>query len=501
MMHGVNQHKKVLQFRDAVQSRDIDTYAAAALELRRWMMASDPHYPIYHFTGPESWINDPNGPIYHDGKYHLFYQFDPIVRDGLEGWQRSARCWGHAVSPDLVHWIDWPIALWPDSPEDYGGVYSGNTFIDDAGTPCAMYTGNTTGRDGRRYGILAKSRDSMLTWEKQVVMAHEQRPNLETPVHHDGFIWKSDGSWYQLIGGTTGGDNPRGAAFLWTSSDLEHWEFLNNIAPEIILGKFWELPYLIHLGGRDLFFVGHGNPCWIGSYDHIGRLFSPDDLEPYQIDTGDYYSYNLNMTDDGDPGGAHRRLMHGWITGPPSPTTTVPYWQGAHSIPRVLTLSNGNLRQEPIRELEQLRGRHYRFDGSSLSRQNALAEVHGDALEIRGILDPNVPGGKVGFKVRVSPDGREYTRVFYDPQTGEFGVDGPTLKGNRYSQRSARVPRTEITMRIFVDRSIIEVYVQDRALTARIFPTQSANGVEVFSVQGDSGIKRIDIYEMKSMWE
>ena len=80
MMHGVNQHKKVLQFRDAVQSRDIDTYAAAALELRRWMMASDPHYPIYHFTGPESWINDPNGPIYHDGKYHLFYQFDKRIK-------------------------------------------------------------------------------------------------------------------------------------------------------------------------------------------------------------------------------------------------------------------------------------------------------------------------------------------------------------------------------------------------------------------------------------
>lgn len=85
--------KEVEEFRRVVKSKDIKTFSHAALELRHYMMEHDPHLPIYHFTGPESWINDANGVIYHEGLYHLFYQFDPIV-DG----QRSARCWGHAVS-------------------------------------------------------------------------------------------------------------------------------------------------------------------------------------------------------------------------------------------------------------------------------------------------------------------------------------------------------------------------------------------------------------------
>ena len=77
----------VHRFRKVVKSKDRETYAEAALELRHWMMAHDPHFPTYHFTGPESWTNDPNGPIYYRGRYHLFYQFDPIV----EG-KRSKRC-------------------------------------------------------------------------------------------------------------------------------------------------------------------------------------------------------------------------------------------------------------------------------------------------------------------------------------------------------------------------------------------------------------------------
>jgi len=80
--------KVVQDFRDVVKTNEVAVYSRAALGLRHWMMAHDPHYPTYHFAGPESWINDPNGPIFYKGKYHLFYQFDPIVNG-----QRSLRCW------------------------------------------------------------------------------------------------------------------------------------------------------------------------------------------------------------------------------------------------------------------------------------------------------------------------------------------------------------------------------------------------------------------------
>ncbi|MCX6866745.1 MAG: hypothetical protein NTV46_11115, partial [Verrucomicrobia bacterium] len=96
----------VADYRAVVKSTDLESYSRAALAYRKWSIKNDPYRPLYHFTGVESWINDPNGPIYHDGKYHLFYQFDPQVPDGKGGWARSQRCWGHAVSCDLVHWKD-----------------------------------------------------------------------------------------------------------------------------------------------------------------------------------------------------------------------------------------------------------------------------------------------------------------------------------------------------------------------------------------------------------
>lgn len=149
--------KEVVDFRAAQKSKDVEVYSKAALDLRKWMIKNDPHRPIYHFTGPESWINDPNGPIHHKGKYHLFYQFSPII-DGAG----SKMCWGHAVGADLVHWVDRPIAIWPDTQYDRNGVFSGNTIIDDTGMPNAFYTGNVA-EHAECYGMRAWSKDGWVT--------------------------------------------------------------------------------------------------------------------------------------------------------------------------------------------------------------------------------------------------------------------------------------------------------------------------------------------------
>ena len=170
-MNGDRWPREVRDFRVAVTSRERAVFAPAARELRHWMLANDPHRPCYHFTAPEGWINDPNGPIYHQGTYHLFYQYRPVFANGSE----SEICWGHASSADLLHWEDWPVAMWPDRRYDVAGVYSGNTFIDDDGFPCALYTGNVAGH-AEAYGVLARSTDGWLTWHKHKVMDNEQRP-------------------------------------------------------------------------------------------------------------------------------------------------------------------------------------------------------------------------------------------------------------------------------------------------------------------------------------
>jgi beta-fructofuranosidase len=480
----------VRTFRRSIRSKDINTYSRAALALRRWMMDHDPHYPIYHFAGPESWINDANGVIYHKGLYHLFYQYDPILPDGT----RSERCWGHAVSKDLVHWKDWPVALWPDSPYDRKGVYSGNVIIDDEGIPTALYTGNIAGGD-EAYGMLARSTDGFLTWNKKLVMHDNQRPNDASPVHWDAQIWKSGNEWYQLIGGSTGGDDPHGAAFLWTSPDLENWELQTNIAPILHLDNFWELPYLVPLDGVHVLMVGvEHNPYWVGEYDEEKRLFTPFTKEPRSVDMGDFYAVNPHMTDDKGPTGASRRLLHAWITTPPSPTKTVPYWEGAHAIPRVLSIRNGRLWQEPIPELRVLRHNARTVEGKTVSPGKTLLlnNIWGDALEIKAEF--RIPEkGSASLRVRASADGTGGVSIWYDRGRGIFGVDDV--------ETSVPLdPDASIGLHIFVDRSIVEAYLDGHAITKVTFVDPDDQALAVFAEETAAKLVSFKAWDIRSNW-
>jgi len=478
-------------YRAVVKSKNKAIYSRAALELRKWMIKNDPHYPIYHFTGPESWINDPNGVIFHKGQYHLFYQYDPIV-DG----ERSKRCWGHAVSNDLVHWEDWPIALWPDTEYDSLGVYSGNMVIDDNGIPTVLYTGSAA--PGVTYGLMARSYDDLLTWEKNMVMDDKQRPNKSSPVHWDAQIWKDDNSWFQLIGGT---ENNKGAAHIWSSPDLENWTYCKTIYSQDY-GDYWELPYLVDFDKKYALFIGckynpdFFNPYWLGEYDKNSLTFTPDNKQPQSADNGIFYSFNLHMTDNKGPAGKKRQLMHGWITGPESPNKTVPYWQGAHSIPRVLTLKGDRLWQEPIPEIQSLRGRYY--DIKDLSKKNMLNGIKGDALELKMTFAPGT-AKRFGIKLRVSDDKKSYACVYFDAKSGTFGIDGNVLKAQ--PQKSYLKTGENVSMHIFLDRSIIEVYINGNVQTTRTFPAPDARGLEMFVENGSAELKNLEIWEMKSMWE
>ncbi len=478
----VDRSKQVREFDAVLKSKDVKAYSKAALELRRWMIANDPHRPVYHFTGPESWINDPNGPIYYKGKYHLFYQFSPMI-DG----SRSPMCWGHAVSADLVHWTDWPVAMWPDTPYDRNGIFSGNTIIDDDGIINAFYTGNV--RDHAEcYGMRAWSKDGGVTWEKKMVM--KDRPTPDSPVHWDGQVWKDGSLWYQLIGGTAEG---KGAGMLWSSPDLDHWTFIKPIfvsGP----GSFLELPYLIRLDGRYVFMCGAGgNPYWIGAYDKKLHTFTPDKPEPESFDAGDYYSFNLNMTDSKSRGG--RRIVHGWVTSPPTPTQGVPYWQGAHSIPRVISIKDGRLEIQPIREIEKLRGIERSFKDIKVSAGAAasIKDASGSALDIVATFSPG-KARRFGIIVRASADGAIGLPVWFDSATGEFGI------GDRHTK--CRVgPGEDVTVRILVDHSIVEAYAGGRAITKCTLQDPAAQFIVPFAEGGDAVLKKVEVWQMKSMWD
>ncbi len=288
------------------------------------------------------------------------------------------------------------------------------------------------------YGMQARSRDDFLTWEKKMVM--KEQPVPESPVHWDTQIWKDGDTWFQLI------------------------------------------------GGRYVLFVECGNPNWVGSYDRKEMSFTPDSPEPRYVDQGTYYSFNLHMTDDRDPGGSRRQLLHGWVTGPASPTKGVPYWQGAHSIPRIIRLQGNRLVQDPVPEIEVLRGKHHSFRGPESSDE--LKRIEGDALEIIARFHP-VTTDPFQIELRVADDGKAHAVVAFDPKSGEFGING--------RMQPSSVDQNETVMtRVFLDRSIVEVFLNGCAQTARAFPPRDARGIRIRS--GGAEISTLDIWEMNGIW-
>ncbi len=476
-------------YRSVVKSTDLEIYSKAARAYRKWSIENDPYKPLYHFTGVESWINDPNGPIYHEGRYHLFYQHDPIV-DG----KRSKRCWGHAVSEDLVHWEDWPVAIWPDSRHDKGGVYSGNSFI-HKGRLSALYTGNVGGHK-ETYGMLAWSEDGGVTFRKKMVMDNRQRPNAHSPVHWDAQVWKEGDTWCQLIGGITE-DRKQGAAWLWKSEDLENWELQRNIAPTVKHGRgrrsFWELPYLLPLNGRHVLMVGAGNPYWVGEYDAERMEFTPQ-TPTRSVDTGHYYSFNPHMVDDKGPNGSERRIMHGWARiGKPPKLTGVPYWEQAHSIPRVISVKNDRLWQEPIPELQCLRYDTQRLGKQPLASDKPvqLSSLQGDALEIVATFDRG-SAKRCGLIVRAN-DKAEGTKVWIGADN-TFGIG--RCRNTHFLNKS-----DPVELRIFVDRGVLEVYCDGVAVTHKCFAPEDDISVFAFAEGGDATLTDLEAWKMKSMWE
>ena len=233
------------------------------------------------------------------------------------------------------------------------------------------------------------------------------------------------------------------------------------------------------------------------------------------------------MVDDKGPGGAPRRLLHGWVIGARSPADTVPYWIGAHSIPRVLELSGDELIQRPIPELQALRGPVERQRDLTIApgTRGYLDHVNGDALELELTVDlSRTSAERFGAAVRMSRDGRG-ARVWYEPAGNRIGIDrllGPEqvyatpaasrrreLQGAPQKLRAPQVTAPAgtahgesgtVTLRIFVDRSILEVYCGGAALTDRLYPDPSATGLDLFAEGGVALARTVSVWPLRGAW-
>lgn len=450
--------------------------------------------PKYHFQPERNWINDPNGLIQWNGRYHLFYQHNPF------GALWGNIHWGHAVSDDLLHWEHLPLALAPAVGDyDEFGCFSG-CLVDNDGVPMIIYTGTQAAPRGgmpyTQHANLAFGSADLTKWEK-----FAGNPVIHAPLDDEltGFrdhcVWREGDEWLQIIG--SGRRGKGGVAFLYRSDDLLTWEYLHPLCEldtptfdGVGVGEMWECPQLLDLGAKHALVLSasyNDTPtrtvCLLGRYEN--RRFEPTGAQV--LDFGEASSYAPQAMRD-DKG---RTLMWGWIPeGRDDALCEVAGWSGMLSLPRVVTLrDNGRLGFAPVPELQKLRGQHHRQPSA----------IQSDSLEICAMFKPTE---RVEIGVRCSAD--ERARIFYDPQTATLGIDRshsrPADCEHDLSTLSGNYPLPAdglLTFHIFVDNSVIEVFANGEAVvTGRVYPSENGLGVVVSGGE----LCRFDAWELRGIW-
>ncbi|PKK94786.1 MAG: hypothetical protein CVV60_04635, partial [Tenericutes bacterium HGW-Tenericutes-5] len=463
----------------------------------------DPLRPTFHLTQPFGWIFDPAGAYYFNGLYHVFSYHNIYA-------QLSYNSLDHYVSEDLVHWTQWPIGPWADCELDNFGIWLMNHFLDEKGIPCIIYTGIGSNAKDRSLtqtyskaswggcGILSRSYDGLISYE-------EKKPVL-TRYHHDGHTWKEGDTWHSITSKRYGGARAGtlgDAVMLWSSKDLETWEELGEIFAQQKYPHSWdktggmEFPYLLSYGEKDVMILG-GFPVryWIGEFDTDQIRFIPDNQEGLLLDyTNPFHCFNPLCVDNKGPDGSERRIIMAMLNSLGGGGNSLLPWMGVHTIPRILKLEGGRLSQEPVPELQILRGEHSYWKNLPVSSKSDINISHsGDAVEIIAEFEPG-DATRFGLKFRMSEDKSRFVRIYFDSITNEFGVDGNVLhKGSGPSYITAG---KTVIMHIFIDKQMVEVFVNGQTCTTasqdRDFPGAE---IELFSEGGTSRCSKLDIWKM-----
>ncbi len=480
--------------------------------------AGDRHRPAYHYVNPESMLNDPNGLCRWQGRWHLFYQGYPP--------EDPRQHWGHAVSDDLVHWRDLPYAIYPNPERD---CFSGSTLVEDDRV-IAIYHGTEVGN------MVAVSSDPLLlNWEKVTgkpvipIAAPDDAP--WPPSVFDPCIWKKDGVYYALSAGVKD-EGPAGKAvranYLLRSPDLVHWEYLHPFVEDdrySLVGDDGACPYFWPIGNRHvLLFFSHmsGGQYLLGDYD--------TERDKFVVTHGAKFNFGASTpsgvhapsaTPDGQGG-----VIVIFNMNPGKPTRD---WNQIMTLPRRLTVDGDDLSIEPVAALAALRRGHQRLGPLELpaNREVVLRGVEGSALEIEAELDLRT-APMVELNVLRSPQRDEVTRICFYKERGfraTTWMKGRVLRpGSRQSLVSidtsysstapdalSRAPETApfwldddepLRLRVFVDRSVVEVFVNgQQALAVRVYPDRGdSTGVSLRSQGAPSLLRSLDAWTMASIW-
>lgn len=439
--------------------------AAAAAFPPQATIDADPLRPRYHLMPRRGWMNDPCAPVYFRGQYHLFFQYNP----NASVW--GDMHWAHAVSADMVHWTERPLALapTPGGPDAYG-VFTGS-MVFDKGVPTILYTcvspssaalatlwgSNPPEREQQCLAVPVGSGKRSTPVAALDVWKKRSEPVVTAPpngVHVTGFRdpvpWQeADGAYYMLL--ASGQRHVGGNVLLYKSDDLRHWHFQHVFAQGTWTGKqtedtvdsgeMWECPDFFALGDKHVLIHSTGTAdgrktVWqSGTLDRAAMRWTPE--HEGVLNHGPYYAPKTQLDAAGN------RILWGWIEETrPQADFARAGWAGCMSLPRVLTLQNDVLRFAPAAQIASLRGTVY-----AATQNQAEIVLHFK----RGTAGAELAYSSPWLQV-AQPAGS--TDVLWN---GEKVLDGADL------------PQAG-SLRCYVDHSVVEVFLDSVAvLTHRTY--------------------------------
>jgi sucrose-6-phosphate hydrolase SacC (GH32 family) len=447
--------------------------------------------PQFHFSSKRGWNNDPNGLMYYKGEYHMFYQHNPF------GWNWGNMTWGHAISRDLVHWVEQGDKLQAD---EWGTMFSGSGVVDWKNTTgfqtgdepplITIFTNagnNSRWSEGKTFtqGI-AYSNDRGRTWTKYTgnpVQGHLRLANRDPKV----IWWEETEEWVIVL------YLRESHVAFFTSPNLKRWELHS------VMESFHECPELFQLavdGDEDnkkwIHYGAHGE-YFIGEFN--GRAFERE-TEGIRYNYGNCFYASQTFSDIPEEDGRAIQIAWGRVDLPDMPFNQMMTFPVSLS----LRTTEEGLRMfaYPVEEIENIHGKEYRWKNEELKPgDNPLEDVKGNLFDIDAEIDVG-DADEVGFEINGFP-------VSYNVEKERL-IGGEGKRGDEFSsgETSASLAPVDgkISLRILVDRPSVEIFANE----GRIYmPMQavrdlSNKSLKIYAKGGSARIEELTVHEVKTIW-
>lgn len=461
--------------------------------------------PSFHLCAPIGWINDPNGFSTFNNEYHLFYQYHPY--DVVWG----PMYWGHSKTNDFIKWEQLPIALAPEASYDMGGCFSGSALEYD-GKHVIMYTGVLDNKDENGERVVRQTQciaigdgENYEKLECNPVITHEMLPegsSLED--FRDPKIWREGEEFYCVVASRS--NDGSGQILMYKSNNLKEWEFVTIVDnSKNKVGRMWECPDLFSLNGKgvliispqevkatkDGFHNGSNTAYLIEKYDNEKKSFERESCNV--IDFGlDFYAPQTLESIDG------RRIMIGWMHSWENRIVPGNFkWCGMMTMPRELTIRDGCLIQNPIREIENYYKNTVEYNNLIIKDEVSLDGIFGRELDITIDIDGSQAEE---FKIKLAKNNEYETIISFNSKKNiiEFDRSYSGNYGDILHKREMKVrdKNGKVKMRLIIDKYSVEIFANDgeQVMTSTFYTPLEATGI-TFASEGNSiiNIKKHDI--------